>query len=455
MRRGVLVFVLPLLLLVPDSRLEADELLPTAAELSYVISMRDAFEAYERGEIARVREELAGIRRLGLDGVTERFEFRLLDQRASEDWRQVAWTSDMAQKPPDFVCVPERDVWSLWRASDRSRIAELPRWESDDGCAVVMSRNAETVVLDPSVRECGAKGTIWTPGRTPESRPLDDPMLVNAVAVSPDGKQVAMALNERGVSICKDPYWSASTVVGVHSNPRAVAIDDRGWVAVGCEDGSVLIIRFDGSDIPKCAARFFAFDGEVSRVEFRGRELLLAECEDGSSRAWNLVGAETRCGIPGSSAFELKGGVVTFGWIRDGDARLPAFRLGDAVFASEAARELDAAASASFELERSVALARIAIAPDGRTRATACSDGSVELTDVRTGRRLGILNESGPIGSQPRNDEPVAVGCNGNSWHYHFDVAGLAFSPDGSTLVGFSDAEVLRWTLLEPIPVKP
>lgn len=456
MRRSVLLCVVPLLLLLLPARLRADVPPPNAAaELSYVLSMRDAFEAYERGEIALVREELASIRRLGLVGATERFEFRLLDQRASADWRRVAWTPEMAPKPEDFVVVPERDAWSLWRQSDRARIAELPRGESDDGFGVAVSQNAETVVLRTSSGWCWVDATIWTPGKPPEARALDAPMLLNAVAVSPDGRQIAMALHDRGVSLCEEPYWSARAVVGVHSNPSAVAVDDRGWVAVGCTDGAVLLIRFDGSVGARCAARFFAFEAEVARVEFRGSDLLVAECTDGSARAWNLVGVEARCEGPIPAVIEAFGREVAFGRMRVGEADVPAFRLACGLVASTDAVVRDAAASVRFEVDASAPLGPTAITPDGRTRATALRDGCVELTDVQTGRRLGVLNESGPVGTRPRNDEPVAFACNGNRWQSIYDIVGLAFSPDGLTLVATSDCDLLRWSLLDPPASRP
>ena len=474
MCRSVILLIASVLSLGMSPRIGFTTPPPTAAELEYVLAIRDAFEAYERGEIARVRTELANIRALGLEGALGRFEFRLLEQRSSPQWRcsepkaERTLDGEDAEAPSDPYWVrPTREAIEVVRSTDDKLIAVIPR-ESPLGsdeelqtCCfeAIASRNGETILLG-DWRDRGwldHLALLLRPEEEPDVQPLKYPMQLVAATVSPDGRQVAMAHYSKGVSTLTQDDWRAPKLVGVHSDPRSIAVDNSGLVAVGCDDGSVVLLRTAGvAELPPIEARFFALDHEVTRVEFIGADSVEAEDIREHKVRFRLDGVANRV-LPEHPLTGANGGdVVRFGTAREHGDLVAAFRHdgerfgGSTVWSTARGRRLGEADSATFEESAATRLEPSAISPDGRTIARSLEDGMVELIDVRTGRRLGFLDASGPIGAPLRNDVPIEYPSLGGWMFVADDVHGLAFHPDGATLVAATAWAFLRWTLLTP-----
>ncbi len=473
MCRSVILLIASVLSLGLSPRIGFTTPPPTASELEYVLAIRDAFEAYERGEIARVRAELANIRALRLEGALGRFEFRLLEQRSSPQWRCSAPEAERtlhgeeAEVPSDPYWVwPTREALEVKRSTDGKVIAVIPREsplgadEELETCCfeAIASRNGETILLGDGRNHGWVDlALLLRPQEEPDVQPLKYPMQLVAANVSPDGRQVAMAHYSKGVSTLTQDDWRAPKLVGVHSDPRSIAVDDGGLVAVGCYDGSVVLLRTAGvAELPPIEARFFALDHEVTRVEFIGADSVEAEDIREHKVRFRLDGVANRV-LPEHPLTGANGGdVVRFGSAREQGDFVAAFRHdgerfgGSTVWSTARGRRLSEADSATFEESAATRLERSAISPDGRTIARSCEDGVVELIDVRTGRRLGFLDASGPIGAPLRNDVPIEYPSLGGWTFVADDVHGLAFHPDGATLVAATAWAFLRWTLLTP-----
>ena len=253
-------------------------------------------------------------------------------------------------------------------------------------------------------------------------RVIELPNVANTVAISPDRSTlVCVSGDQTRLVVFELPGGRDRLDLMLPAPSRAVAVTQQGaLVAVGCEDGRVLLFRGEEA---KPALEFDACPGALRAVAFSPDGALLATGgDDDLVRLWDLASGDLRCALEGSAgppsgfAFSPDGGLLA-SWVHEipgqPDRPDPAVRLWNVA-------ERRAAATLDGHLAR-VVVARFS--PDGRLLASASDDDTVRIWELPEGRCRLVLEHPG-------------------------HVADLAFSPDGGRLasafdpgpIGFSQA---------------
>jgi RNA polymerase sigma factor (sigma-70 family) len=303
--------------------------------------------------------------------------------------------------PPDNTV----RVWDVAGGKEQHRL-------TDEGASLVaFSPDGKTIAST-----WGSAIRLWD---TATGKPADAQLApqgrVQCLALAPDGKTIATRTPE-GISI-----WDAAggkelrRLAGEKGGGKIAFAPDGRLLAVPEEDGS---IRFwdalTGREQKQ--RRLQGHKGKVNEVVFfpDGKRLLSAG-EDGTTRLWNMAdGKEIRQMIgrtPGQPIKGIPGGTM---------APMPA--------------------NAAIRVEC------VALAPDGKTLASGCSDNTVRVWDSATGKQVQQLAEQGSVTAvafSPDGRLLASVGGKIRLWELasgkvRTEIFGhstaLAFSPDGRTL---------------------
>jgi WD40 repeat protein len=238
--------------------------------------------------------------------------------------------------------------------------------------------------------------------------------LVNALAVTPDGRLVLSATSSGTVRVSELASGKVrNTLQGHTGSVRAVAVTPDGHFAIsGSEDGTLKVWDLSPAMGRRIARKQVAPVSAVA-VTPDGRSAISGSA-DGTLRMWDLAsGAEQRA-LPGIGA-EVRALVVT----PDGRFAIVASSL-------RTLKVLELAAAKRHTLRgHGTSVNTLALAPDGHTLLSGSSEGMVKVWDLRSGRELATF----PI--------------------HEASVSALAVSPDGRSVVsGSSDRGVLKvWDL--------
>ncbi len=228
------------------------------------------------------------------------------------------------------------------------------------------------------------KVRFWELAGGSEVRLPDDLLQTGGLAFTPDGRQL-VTVNTRGVV----NVWDVATRRSVGTfrsgiravGDRAAFSRDRRLLALGCEDGTVKVLRTDPLEEVRTLE---AHAGEISGVAFgAGDERLASAGDDLTVKVWDL-----RTGQPALDLAIVTRRANGLAFSPDGH------RL--AVGAADGSLQiLDGAPLGGldggqlFTLEgHSHAVVGLAYSPDGRRVASASWDGTAKVWDAASGRAL-------------------------------------------------------------------
>jgi WD40 repeat protein len=184
---------------------------------------------------------------------------------------------------------------------------------------------------------------------------------------------------------------------------------DGRLVAIGLEDGTVKLVRPDGSGEPLLLR---GHSGAVGRLAFRGDGKVLATAgQEGTVRLWDIPGGKALATFTDSA-----GPYRMLAWYADGKTLL----VQDG---SDAVRLWDVRAETARTIVPSAASAGAALTPDGKKLIVQRPNGTLEVWESSGALQTVLLKARGPAGP-------------------------LRFSPDGKTLAAGSrslDGSVVLW----------
>lgn len=300
--------------------------------------------------------------------------------------------------------------WLVSAGSDGT----LRRWRSTDGVEVDTLRGHGSAVLDaqfgrdrPSLISAGADKTIriWQVGD--RSHAAIAPF---ALALSPKGQTLAVAGWDGTIHLFPAILTQAPQSLSGHAAPvNALAYSpDGNQLASASDDGT---IRLWNGDRRILVRTLKGHEGKVTAVAFsRDGTRLASASEDQTIRLWETATGAAIATLPGhrdgvSQVLFTHAGTLISGSY---DATIRVWRLDGTVV-----RTLEG---------HSLAIAALALSPDGETLASGSWDNTIRLWRVRDGAPLHTLTG-------------------------HQDgVTTLAFSPDGRTLIsGSADRTLKLW----------
>ena len=319
---------------------------------------------------------------------------------------------------------------------------------SEDGRSVAVSTRLESTnvsvlrVADSAGGPARPAGVLFAGSENAPSIPRGGAFLDGEPAITPDGHLVAMAMLYDGVQ-----QWDSST-----GQPTGPAVMQRQEVAPGV---------FDPNFVGPTAAAYSPDGRHLLVGDERGAvQFLAVESLQPVGRSLDLGDAQvTRIGFSPDGTRVAVGTAVGTARVFDLETRLPVTPLltgqggyvygvafstdGDTLFASNsdgiiAAYDAEGRSTVNTVLvdgepDSVRTVIEVATSPDGRLLATTHYDGSVEVWDLTSGRRIDPgLHVPGPIS------------------------VGIAFSPDSRRVAaGDSDGAVIVWDIESWAPVGP
>jgi WD40 repeat protein len=278
----------------------------------------------------------------------------------------------------------------LWDISRPER-SDKPIREFPTGTGTTMLQALE---FSPDGRQLAAadrdrKVRLWNVADGSEVHLPDDLLMSGGLAFTPDGRQLVTA-NTRGVVT----VWNVATRQPLATfraeirsvGERAAFSRDRRLLALGCEDGTVKVIRTESLEEVRTLE---AHVGEVTGVAFgAGDERLASAGDDLTVKIWDLRTGQQSLGLDivarraNGLAFSPDGQRLAIG-SADGVVQiLDGTPLAGAPLAGRDAGQL-------LTMEgHAHAVVALAYRPDGRQIASASRDGTAKVWDADSGQDL-------------------------------------------------------------------
>ncbi len=309
-------------------------------------------------------------------------------------------------------------ILGLWNTADGSLIE---RWKSDGRnveAFVVSANGARCVVVSATQNGAGkmVRAYATADGRELASIPIREtqPMVGVTVALSPDGTRIVAAAADNDLHVLNLVSGAVSASLQGHTAPLTTVAfsSDGAHIASGAANGAVRL--WDARTLT-AQRELLAHDGAVTALAFRpDDETLASGSHDGTVRIWSRTQAGPLAELAGirgmtAAAFSPDGRWLAIAPQGAGTIELWNPRT------VERLRVLDAAGAVVH---------RIVFAPDGRRVAasleSSAEDGGVRVWGVVDGKTEAVLarHERGAVG--------------------------LAFSPDGATLLTTSGEGTVR-----------
>ena len=309
-------------------------------------------------------------------------------------------------------------ILGLWNTADGSLIE---RWKSDRRnieAFVVSANGARCVVVSATQNGAGkmVRAYATADGRELASIPIREtqPMVGVTVALSPDGTRIVAAAADNDLHVLDLVSGAVSASLRGHAAPLTTVAfsSDGAHIASGAANGAVRL--WDARTLT-AQRELLAHDGAVTALAFRpDDETLASGSHDGTVRIWSRTQAGPLAELAGMR------GMTAAAFSPDG-LRLAIAPQGAGTIelwnprTVERLRVLDAAGAVVH---------RIVFAPDGRRVAasleSSAENGGVRVWGVADGKTEAVLarHERGAVG--------------------------LAFSPDGATLLTTSGEGTVR-----------
>jgi WD40 repeat protein len=356
----------------------------------------------------------------------------------------------------------------LWDASTGLPFGK-PMNHQGQVVSVAFSHDGKTVITGSAERgdsygSANGSARLWDASTgLPLGNPVEQQSAINAVAFSPDGKNVLIG-NCDGTA----RLWQAVTglppgkaLEHQHGQVESVAFSPNGqFILTGNFDGVArlwdvatgLPVGKRISDQLGITAVAFSPDGKT----------ILTGSMDKSARLW-----DTSTGLPIGRPFEHEAEVKAVAFSPDGRRILTGStnktaRLWDALTAEPLGKPVVHQGDVDA----------VAFSPDGKRILTGSKDGAARLWDADTGMQLGRPLEhqaevravafspdgkrivTGSMDGTARLWDASSQGSLGEPLKHQAGVRAVAFSPDGKTvLTGSIDARAQRWDTLTGQPI--
>jgi RNA polymerase sigma factor (sigma-70 family) len=263
---------------------------------------------------------------------------------------------------------------------------------------------------------------------------------INSLAFSPDGKTLAAGEVAKGIRLWNLEQGRETLMANARSSSTAPLFSPDGRLMATNELGGQFVLRERGTDRPRFQAKGFGIayapDGRsLAAVGDNGGTLMVLDAEDGHERwkadlGWGLRATASAFSPDGKTILALRGGVLRFFETESGRERFAspeAHQGGVSVirYTSDGrailtagddgtVRHWDAAIARQIRvIPHGGRVHRLAVAPDGRTIATATvgPEASVSIWDLETGR----LRQKWPAQGNVTGAEALAFSTDGES----------------------------------------
>ncbi|UCC22721.1 MAG: protein kinase [Planctomycetota bacterium] len=297
----------------------------------------------------------------------------------------------------------------------------------------------------------GGKSRIWDPGTDRESKVLKGhTATIRDVAFTPDGKQLISVSRDKTIKM-----WDVSKGEVIHTFSghkdsiwsMAMSPDGRHIVS-GSGDNTIRIWDIDsGEQVRKITGH----DGAVFSVVFSpDGKRIVSGGKDKKIRVWNASTGEESKTLSGHES-----GILSVAFSKDGKRIVSGCNDGTIKVWDESTGEELMTLSGHNSSVRSVVFT-----PNGKRIVSGSYDATIRIWDAETGDELTVLY------GHNRNVEAVAVSLDGKRivsgsfltakvWDADTGVElmtlpsnssfAIAFSPDGKTIAGAGDEEIILW----------